>query len=221
MTDQVKTRHEASTGGQANSEISVGEAAVLLAKSVRSLERSLEGRWGNKLPEGWSARKVRTCGKEEWRLTPAPDFKKKVQGLFGGRQPSKEDFSSSIKQTEAQVFTAGRSSRQATVVIDHSREVENLLRELLAAQKELAEERRLHMEDLRLVTQLQGQMRLLEADLSAREQVRSELELNKRELGRLKDEYNQLVALPWWKRLIGRACKQSRPDRAESAPSQD
>lgn len=190
--------------------LTMQEAAAFLGKSVRALERSLLGRWGNKLPEGWSARKVRTERGEEWRIIPPPGFR--IRSGQKLEQENVESASTSIAQqnewlqdlsTVKRAIYRNDSVDQPTIVIDRSEEVERLLRELLATQKTLSEERRLHMEDLRIVAQLQGSMRLLESSANESSRAKSELETTRRELETLKTEYNQMLRRPWWKRLFG------------------
>ncbi len=57
--------------------LSIEEAANMLGRSVRGMERSIIGRWGNKLPEGWQARRVRMDGTDQWRIVPPPGFRVK------------------------------------------------------------------------------------------------------------------------------------------------
>jgi hypothetical protein len=190
--------------------LTMQEAAAFLGKSVRAIERSLLGRWGNKLPDGWSARKIRTERGEEWRIIPPPGFRP-----GSGVKFASESFeaSASLNQTDwlqdlsavkkAIYRSEQHSSEQPTIVIDRSEEVERLLRELLSTQKALSEERRLHMEDLRIVAQLQGSMRLLESSAHENSRAKSELESTRKELESLKEEYNQFLRQPWWKRLFG------------------
>lgn len=190
--------------------LTMQQAAAFLGKSVRALERSLMGRWGNKLPEGWSAKKVKTNKGEEWRILPPPGFRV--------RSPGSKSENSTFSTTESEgtewltdiIAPAKHSSYKVehsidhpTIVIDRSEEVEHLLRELLVTQKALSEERRLHMEDLRIVAQLQGSMRLLESNSAENARARTDLESTKRELEKLKEEYNQVLQMPWWKRLFG------------------
>ena len=42
--------------------LTIDEASSILGKSIRALERSIAGKWGNKLPEGWHARKMKIDG---------------------------------------------------------------------------------------------------------------------------------------------------------------
>lgn len=190
---------------------SISEAAAILGKSVRALERSLLGRWGNKLPEGWVAKKVRTERGEEWRLTPPAGFRLRS----GGYTP--QDAQSNFEMPDLSEFLRGTTENaakrslarsehnyeQPTIVIDRSEEVEHLLRELLSTQKTLSEERRLHMEDLRIISQMQGSMRLLESSASESARAKSDLELTRKELEELKREYNLVLNMPWWKRIFG------------------
>ena len=91
---------------------------------------------------------------------------------------------------------------QPTIVIDRSEEVEHLLRELVVVQQALSEERRLHLEDVRLLSQMQGSMRLLEVNAAEQARAKSELEAAKQELHKVKEQYNRLVSMPWWKKLF-------------------
>ena len=189
--------------------LTLAQAASILGKSMRSLERSLTGRWGNKLPEGWTARKTRTDKGEEWRITPPPGFRIRQTNAPDNMTRMAEVFAEP-PGTERKRATPRRlpwrpenhSLDHPTIVIDRSDEVENLLRELLTVQKSLSEERRLHMEDMRIMAQLQGAMRLLETNASESQRLKNELENTKKELEDLKRDYNNVVNLPWWKRLF-------------------
>lgn len=195
-------------------QLTVQQAASVLGRSVRALERSLLGRWGNKLPEGWTARKVKTEGGEEWRIIPPANFRvrshaqeteKAIQEILAYEETEvkKHPFEIlDLNPVKRPIFKTEHDN-QTTIVIDRSEEVEMLLRELLSAQKALSEERRLHMEDLRTVAQLQSSLRLIESDAAANSRAQSELETAKKELEQLKAEYNEIVSLPWWKRLFG------------------
>lgn len=55
--------------------LTVEEAAGILGKSVAAIERGITGKWGNKLPEGWKARKMKLDGEVEWRILPPPGFR--------------------------------------------------------------------------------------------------------------------------------------------------
>ncbi len=55
--------------------LTVEEAAGILGKSVRAIERSIAGKWGNRLPEGWKARKMKLDGEVEWRILPPAGFR--------------------------------------------------------------------------------------------------------------------------------------------------
>ncbi|MGH9550426.1 MAG: hypothetical protein ACRD3W_13675, partial [Terriglobales bacterium] len=61
--------------GAQSTVLSVKEAALVLGKSIRALERSLSGKWGNRLPEGWSASRRMMNGSEEWQIVPPADFR--------------------------------------------------------------------------------------------------------------------------------------------------
>jgi hypothetical protein len=203
--------------------LTLQQAAAVLGKSLRSLERSLIGRWGNKLPEGWSARRMKTDEGDEWRILPPPGFRlrqvskqtsegadtgygadelERIEGIPFVMEPS-QSMNKPQQQRRQQPWRPDRHTMdQPTIVIDRTEEVEHLLRDLVACQRALAEERRLHMEDLRMITQLQGSMRLLEAGVSEQNRVKSELEAAKQELNMLKEQYNQIISAPWWKRLF-------------------
>lgn len=213
---QAQCRDKAETGERGSFDIprpllTIQQAAAFLGKSVRALERSLMGRWGNKLPEGWNAKKIRTDNGEEWRIMPPPGFRIRSHhtGESSGSSSTEAENTRIYSSHQESGLPAGRrmylsehSLEQPTIVIDRSEEVENLLRELLSTQKALSEERRLHMEDLRIVAQLQGSMRLLETNAAENSRARQDLADTRRELEGLKQEYNQLLNLPWWKRLF-------------------
>lgn len=195
--------------------LTVQQAAAILGKSVRALERSLMGRWGNKLPDGWSARKIKTEKGEEWRIVPPPGFRVKTQSSKKEEHSVQEilgedvynvanNFLGDLGFGKRQIVRAENNTvEHATIVIDRSDEVEHLLRELLVTQKALSEERRMHMEELRGVAQLQGSLRLLESAASESSRAKLELESTRKELELLKTQYSELVSLPWWKRIFG------------------
>jgi len=197
--------------------LTVQQAASILGKSVRALERSLLGRWGNKLPEGWTARKIQGERGDEWRIVPPPGFKLRSPLPQNASAETVDFFSAFTQDFLAEMKTNPKRSLQrseqhtehATIVIDRGDEVEHLLRELLSTQKALAEERRLHMEDLRIVAQLQGHMRLLESNSNETARIKLELEQKQHELLQLKDEYNQMLDWPWWKKILAFAAKKS------------
>lgn len=200
--------------------LTLNQAASILGKSLRTLERSLLGRWGNKLPDGWVARKIRTERGEEWRILPPPGFR--VRHLQ--QNPENNDAAAFVEperiegvpmpartiDQEMQINKRKQTWRpqhhtmdQPTIVIDRSEEVEHLLRELVTVQHSLSEERRLHLEDMRLITQMQGSMRLLEVNAAEQARAKAELEAARNELSELKEQYSRLINLPWWKRLFG------------------
>lgn len=210
--------------------LTLQQAAAIMGKSLRSIERSLLGRWGNKLPEGWVARKMRTSNGDEWRILPPPGFRVKLatngsnstdgrngtgtNGSANSHTPRTEyDTEENYEMTQynnSEYAARKRPSwkpdrhslEQPTIVIDRSEEVEHLLRDLVTAQRALAEERRLHMEDLRMITQLQSSMRLLESNVAEQTKVKSELEAAKQELTILKDKYTKEISTPWWRRMF-------------------
>ncbi len=183
--------------------LTLREAAAILGKSLRSLERSILGKWGNRLPAGWSARKVHTENGQEWRIIPPAGFR--LRNIFQDAGDAQEqDVESQIKSEIKRRLPRhlGSSIESPAIVIDRSDEVENLLRELLQVQRQLSEERRLRMEDLRLITQMQGSMRLLETNANETGRLKEELVLVKNEFQHLKGDYLAIVNAPWWKRLF-------------------
>ena len=206
--EKAEDKSDANTFDIYRPQLTMEQAAALLGKSVRALERSLAGRWGNKLPEGWNARKVKTESGEEWRIIPPAGFK-----IKSTRQETEkaiqEILSFDPAKTTASSFeildfnpNSKRGAETPTIVIDRSEDVELLLRELLSVQKSLSEERRLHMEDLRMMTQLQSSMRLIESTAAENATAKSDLEATKQELESLKRDYDRLSNLPWWKRIF-------------------
>lgn len=194
--------------------LNLQQAAAILGKSLRSLERSIIGRWGNKLPDGWSAKKISTGSGQEWRIIPPPGFRlRQVNSQADGAAIYEE---AEIDDTYVGSGEGARAKRRLpwrpenqslespAIVIDRGEEVEHLLRELVQAQKQLADERRLRMEDLRLITQMQGSMRLLELNANETQKLKEELTYAKSEFKILKDEYMAILNAPWWKRLFNK-----------------
>ncbi|MBY0358921.1 MAG: hypothetical protein K2W82_13030 [Candidatus Obscuribacterales bacterium] len=175
--------------------LTISQAAAALGKSIRAIERSIVGRWGNRLPEGWSARKVTTERGQEWRILPPASYRVR-QATATKTEANEKELKNDLPATRYETFD------QPTIIIDRSDEVEHLLRELLSCQKSLSEERRLRFEDMRQLTQLQSTMRLLEVDKVDNERLKNELEKTKTELGELTKQYNHMVNLPWWKKLF-------------------
>lgn len=182
--------------------LTLREAAAIMGKSLRSLERSILGKWGNKLPAGWSARKVQTENGQEWRIIPPTGFR--LRNIFqdNGEQSQDVEMEKGPEIRRRLPRHVGSSIESPAIVIDRSDEVENLLRELLQVQRQLSEERRLRMEDLRLITQMQGSMRLLETNANETGRLKEELVLVKNEFLQLKGDYLAIVNAPWWKRLF-------------------
>ena len=195
--------------------LTVQQAAAVLGKSMRSIERSLLGRWGNKLPEGWVARKIRTENGDEWRILPPQGFRVKL-GTPGTEfdttagEPDMFDHRNNSHNPQDQArrrqqwLPERHSIDQPAIVIERTEEVEYLLRELVAAQKALSEERRLHLDDMRMINQMQTSMRLLEVNAVEQSKVKAELDAHKRELIEYKEKYNRLLSSPWWKRIFKR-----------------
>jgi len=228
--------------------LTIDEAATILGKSVRAVERGISGKWGNRLPEGWKARKMKIDGQDEWRIIPPPSFRIRhsktrtprtevmnktvekpapTQAPEAAPKPPARDDEPSLRDAAESLFgfsfnsllqTAGKKAKNEiaraaeyamdgamehpTIVIDRSDDVELLLRELASAQKELAEERRMHLEDLRLLAELQGSMRLLEVKSSQTSMLKEELLDATRALQDHRRQYQEFLALPWWKRLF-------------------
>jgi hypothetical protein len=222
-TDQQGTKEEqtARTGAAAGEPaqedprptFTIREAALLLGKSLRAVERSLMGKWGNKLPEGWTARKISTGTGSEWRIIPPPGFRVRPLSAEPGSLLTEAAGVSASEASELLPQLPGRrygpswglkedGQGQSTIVIDRTDEVERLLREIVAIQNQLAEERKLHLEDLRLLNHLQGSMRLLEVKASETEKLKEELRAAQQEFVELKQQFVKVLSLPWWKRLF-------------------
>jgi hypothetical protein len=282
--------------------LTVDQAASMLGRSTRGVERSILGRWGNHLPEGWAARRVRIDGVEEWRIIPPPGFRIKhsrretnrrearaenqnqhqreelgenhiqdveVSPLSGAAETTRdtqaeklaentatksqerkmaptpkpavaapssqnEPFSlekflqSAGKMAQKELASFGlavgpvneprrhratRSNNElsgiidadiehATIVIDRSDEVEKLLRELANTQKELAEQRRMHLDDLRLMQEMQRSMLLLEVNAKETGELKQDLSYAQQALKEHRSQYQAFLALPWYKRLF-------------------
>lgn len=215
--------------------LTIEEASSILGKSVRSIERSIEGKWGNRLPEGWKARRMKIDGEAQWRIIPPPGFRVRHSSSASARKPVEKPIekpspepvrvsdesgeheffgfslerlitTASIKARNELVRAAGGAVEDnqdhPTIVIDRSDDVERLLRELADTQKELAEERRLHMEDMRLLAKMQDSMRLLEDRASTTAMLKDELKGATLALAEHKKQYQEFLALPWWKRIF-------------------
>lgn len=271
--------------------LTIKEAASMLGRSPKAVERSIAGRWGNHLPEGWTARKVRIDGSTEWRVIPPVGFRIKhsrrsetqetiVQEEIPEQEileqdipeqeivPTKSDLQSELEnlkkekedltrksaqaskpanatssvsssntstpfsfgfdslekivqsaaqmaQKELASFMAGperttsvnlpavtRQSEPTTIVIDRSDEVEKLLRELADVQRELALERKAHLEDMRLINEMQSSMRLLEDNARETRELKDDLLMAQTALLAHKKQYQEFLELPWWKRLF-------------------
>jgi hypothetical protein len=189
--------------------LTLKQAAAILGKSPRAVERCILGRWGNKLPEGWTARKLEIGSSVQWRIIPPA-------GFVLQRAPELEiedletdylsELAAQIKRSVEKIrlpnILDDQPKESATIVIDRSDEVELLLRELLQTQKQLSEERRMRMDDLRLLTQMQGSMKLLEDRAAETSTLKEALTATREEFQQLKDNYLQLLRRPWWKRLF-------------------
>jgi hypothetical protein len=176
--------------------LSIKEAALILGKSIRALERSLSGKWGNKLPDGWSATRKMINGKEEWQIAPPPGFR--YEHLLDQSGDSSRD-----SMTKIQPEDLLRPLR-AQFEMANTAELAGILRELAQAHRELADQRKMHLEDLRTLLELQGSMRLIEVNASETAKLRTELLGAQKDLIDLRDQYKALANLPWWKRIFKR-----------------
>jgi hypothetical protein len=230
--------------------LTIDEAATILGKSIRAVERGISGKWGNRLPEGWKARRMKIDGQDEWRIIPPPSFRIRHSKVGMPRtevmtektiekpasapaQPARaasNDEPLGLRETAESLLgfsfnsliqTAGKKAKtelaraaeyameanmeHPTIVIDRSDEVERLLRQLNEVQKELSEQRRAHLEDLRLLAEMQGSMRMLEMKSSQTASLKDELVEVTRTLQEHRRQYQEFLALPWWKRLFRKA----------------
>jgi hypothetical protein len=174
--------------------LSVKEAALILGKSIRALERSLSGKWGNRLPDGWTAAKKMIDGTEQWQIFPPEGFRYEHL-LESLTKPADQQ----IQRIQAEDLLRPIRTHFET---ENLHEVHGLLRELAGAHRELAEQRKLHMEDLRTLLELQSSMRLLEVNSGETSKLRSELVEAQRDLIQLRNQYKEFLALPWWRRLF-------------------
>lgn len=92
--------------------LTIEEAAGILGKSVRAIERSISGRWGNRLPEGWKARKMKLDGQVEWRILPPPGFRirRSTTNLL---KPRTQETDMSPGQTETQSAKSETSAQES------------------------------------------------------------------------------------------------------------
>lgn len=184
--------------------LNLKDAAFALGKSMRALERSLSGKWGNKLPDGWTARRVIVDNEEEWEITPPPGFNLRAlhehnresepEIVEANREPGKENAPSTTRQLLSRAASKFAFAKPMMEL--------HLLRELAATHKELSEERRAHLEDLRLLSELQSSMRLLQDNASQTAKLKEELIGAQRDLIALKNQYEQVLSMPWWKRIF-------------------
>jgi hypothetical protein len=197
--------------------LTIKEASSLLGRSVRALERSILGRWGNKLPEGWIAKKIRIDGNDEWRVIPPDSFKVRHRSKDEetAREIEGDDLIPNLleealnlalptaKPKEAFVLKPSEDGLEnQTIIIDRSEEVEQLLKELVKVHKALADETRQHVEDLRMLNEMTNSMRLLETNQHNNQILKDELINAQRDLVAFKQQYEAYLALPWWKRLF-------------------
>jgi len=217
VESQLSQESEAQSFDIPRPALTLRQAAAILGKSLRSLERSVLGKWGNKLPDGWSARKVKGEEGSEWRIIPPAGFRLRqvtATAVEGGQEDERQYLDEGELPLAGLIRSADRprlpwrpesqTIDSPTIVIDRSEEVERLLRDLLQAQKSLSEERRLRMEDLRLINQMQGSMRLLEVRENETAKLKEELRAAQQEMQILKQDYLRFLSLPWWKRVFKR-----------------
>ena len=186
--------------GEQPTSLNLKDAAFALGKSMRALERSLSGKWGNKLPDGWSAKKVIIDNSEEWLITPPIGFS--LDGLVEHNRSSENKI---VETNRDQPPNATRQilSKAASKLAFAKPMMElQLLRELAATHKELSEERRAHLEDLRLLSEVQSSMRLLQVNAVETATLKSELIEAQKDLIALKNQYQKVLNRPWWKRVF-------------------
>ena len=199
--------------------LTIKEASSLLGRSVRALERSILGRWGTKLPEGWIAKKISIDGNDEWRVIPPDSFK--VRHRPKDEDPARDiegdDLIPNLLEEALNLALPTQKPRESfvikhsedgldnsTIIIDRSEEVEQLLKELVKVHKALADETRQHVEDLRMLNEMTNSMRLLETNQHNAQLLKDELLNAQRDLVSFKHEYEAYLSLPWWKRLFRR-----------------
>ncbi|MBS2000242.1 MAG: hypothetical protein JST44_01980 [Cyanobacteria bacterium SZAS LIN-5] len=183
--------------------LNLKDAAFALGKSMRALERSLSGKWGNKLPDGWTARKVIIDDSEEWEITPPLGFN--LQALYDHNRETERSVVEANGETPQSSPSTTRQiiSKAASKLAFAKPMMElHLLRELAATHKELSEERRAHLEDLRLLSELQSSMRLLKDNAQETAKLKEELIAAQKDLIALKNQYQEVLNMPWWKRIF-------------------
>lgn len=115
--------------------LTVEEAAGILGKSVRAIERSIAGKWGNRLPEGWKARKMKLDGEVEWRILPPAGFRirrstsnitrpkietEEQESMTSSTQPKSQDSTKSTLDfglTLEKLFSAGKKAGNELVKV--------------------------------------------------------------------------------------------------------
>ncbi|CAN5343095.1 hypothetical protein BH10CYA1_BH10CYA1_16460 [soil metagenome] len=195
-----QTHMSVERNGEQPISLNLKDAAFALGKSMRALERSLSGKWGNKLPDGWSAQKIIVENDEEWQITPPLGFN--LDGLVEHNRPSENKI---VETNREQPLSSTRQilSKAASKLAFAKPMMElHLLRELAATHKELSEERRAHLVDLRLLSELQSSMRLLQVNAVETATLKSELLEAQKDLIALKNQYQGVLNLPWWKRIF-------------------
>ncbi len=186
--------------GEPPTSLNLKDAAFALGKSMRALERSLSGKWGNKLPDGWSAKKIIVDNNEEWQITPPPGFN--LEGLVQHNRPSENKIVESNREQPVSSTRQILSKAASKLAFAKPMMELHLLRELAATHKDLSEERRAHLEDLRLLSELQSSMRLLQVNAVETATLKAELIEAQKDLIALKNQYQEVVNRPWWKRIF-------------------
>lgn len=186
--------------GEPPTALNLKDAAFALGKSMRALERSLSGKWGNKLPDGWSAKKIIVDNNEEWQITPPPGFN--LDGLIEHNRASGNTIVETNREQPASTTRQILSKAASKLAFAKPMMELHLLRELAATHKELSEERRAHLEDLRLLSELQSSMRLLQVNAAETATLKAELLEAQKDLIALKNQYQEVLNMPWWKRIF-------------------
>ena len=216
------------TAGEVRAALTINEAATILGRSVRAINDAITGKWGNHFPRVGMLNSHEN-GVDSWRIIPPETLRSASPILHRTRstwfntnqvfEESKMSLQSVIEPLEIAAEQIARSliqdrsqpkrhptavsseSDRTTIVIDRSDDVEALLRELQETQRALADEMRQHIEDLRLLNQLQSSMRLIESNSSETQKLKAELIEAQKEVLGLKRDYEEFLQLPWWKRL--------------------
>jgi hypothetical protein len=115
--------------------------------------------------------------------------------IEANREPSRESTPSTTRQI------ISRAASKLAFAAKPMMEL-HLLRELAATHIELSEERRAHLEDLRLLSEMRASMRLLQDNANETAKLKEELLEAQKDLIALKNQYQQVLNMPWWKRIF-------------------